>query len=66
MTTKTRPERLRQARRRAGLTQRAAADKLGVSKAAISNWERGAFNPHYTRFKEIAWLYGIPLSDLFD
>lgn len=35
-------QRLRRARQREGLTQQALADKVGVSQAAIANWENGS------------------------
>lgn len=39
------PKRLREARKQAGLTQQVLADKVGVSKNSISNYEKGASFP---------------------
>lgn len=39
--------RLRQAREQAGLTQQALADKLGVTKSAIGNYENGVSSPKW-------------------
>ena len=39
--------RLRQAREQAGLTQQAFADKLGVTKSAIGNYENGVSSPKW-------------------
>jgi transcriptional regulator with XRE-family HTH domain len=49
--------RLRRYREQAGLTQQQAADKLGVSKMAVSKWE-AASDPG-DRWPELARLYGI-------
>jgi len=38
------PERIKQLRKEAGLTQRQLADFVGVSKAAVSCWETGVRN----------------------
>lgn len=54
-------ERLQQARRNAGLTQRKLGDMLGVSGAAVSQWETGQAHPDWRntrRLREI--LYGVP------
>lgn len=39
------PKRLREARKQAGLTQQALADKVGVTINSISNYEKGASFP---------------------
>ena len=38
-------DRIRDARKAAGLTQRQLADRLGVSNTSISNWEKGLSRP---------------------
>ncbi len=38
-------DRIRDARKAAGLTQRQLADSLGVSNTSISNWEKGLSRP---------------------
>ncbi len=38
--------RLVEARRKAGLTQQALAQAVGVSRGAVSNWERFGTSPH--------------------
>ena len=40
-----------------GLTLREAADKLGVSSATLSNWERGVTFPDAVQIKNIEILY---------
>ena len=39
--------RLRQAREQAGLTQQSFADKIGVTKSAIGNYENGVSSPKW-------------------
>ena len=39
------PSRLRAARKKAGLTQQALADKVGISLVSVSNYEKGASYP---------------------
>ena len=38
---------IREARRRAGLTQRQLAERLGTSHAAVARWEKGAVTPSW-------------------
>lgn len=54
----------KEARVRAGLTQREAAEKLGITNAAISMWESGKNSPRFKRIKELAALYGVPVSEI--
>jgi DNA-binding XRE family transcriptional regulator len=46
-------EELRAARRRAGHSQREAAEKIGYDHKAISEWERGKRKPHPKTAKDI-------------
>jgi transcriptional regulator with XRE-family HTH domain len=45
---------MREARLRAGLSQRVLADRLGTSHAAISRWERGIVKPTWETVNEAA------------
>lgn len=58
-------ERLARERRRCGLTQEQVADHLGVTKAAVSKWERGASLPDMGQMPRIASLFAITLDELF-
>lgn len=40
-----------------GLTLKEAADKLGISSATLSNWERGVTYPDAVQIKNIEVLY---------
>ena len=50
------------ARHRAGLSQRALADKVGLAQSHISKIERGAVDPQTTSLVEIARVLGLELS----
>jgi transcriptional regulator with XRE-family HTH domain len=56
---------LRLHRRRAGLTQDALAERLGVSRVSVSNWESGEF-PEAQRLPAIAAELNISVGQLFD
>lgn len=61
------PNRLKTARREAGLTQKQLADLIGVGKAAVSHYEQGVIEPPLNRVillsrklnKSIDWLVGL-------
>ena len=48
----------RSARKKRGISALEAAEKLGVTDAAIYQWECGIFLPTAKRLPEIAKLYG--------
>jgi transcriptional regulator with XRE-family HTH domain len=57
-------DRLRTARRSAGLTQKQLADDLGVESVTVSRWERGVTTPSLPRLRRVAELTGTTTSDL--
>ena len=57
-------EMLKKGRREQGLTQAEAADILGVTRQAVSNWERGENIPDLEMLKKIAKLYHVRLEVL--
>lgn len=57
---------LAQARRKAGLTQEAVAEKLGVSRQTISKWELDETLPDIRQSKRLAMLYRMTLDALID
>ena len=59
-------ESLAQARKKAGLTQEAVAEKLGVSRQTISKWETDETLPDIRQSKKLASLYRITLDELVD
>lgn len=51
-------------RKRKGLSQEALAEKLGVSRQAVSKWERGESSPDTDTLIELSRLYGVSLDVL--
>ena len=58
-------ERLKEARKKKGYTQKALAEKLGLSQQNIAEWERGKRNPKMTTLQKISEALEIPVSDLY-
>lgn len=57
-------EKLQQLRKQKGLTQEALAEKLYVSRAAVSKWESGKGYPNIESLKTIAAFYSVTLDEL--
>ena len=56
--------RLAEFRKRAGLSQEQLAEKLGISRQAVSKWERSESSPDTDNLIELSKLYGVTLDDL--
>lgn len=54
----------RESRKKAGLTQMEAAKALGVTDAAVNQWESGKTMPTAKRLAEVAKLYGVTVDEL--
>ena len=52
------------ARLKSGLSQAAAAERLGVSAPSVSQWETGITQPKTDKLLEIASLYGCTVDEL--
>ena len=52
-----------QARKKAGLSQEAVAEKLGVSRQTISKWETDETVPDIYQAKRLAKLYHLSLNE---
>jgi len=57
-------ERLARRRKEAGLSQEELAMKLGVSRQAVSKWERSESSPDTNNLIALAKLYDVSLDDL--
>ena len=55
-------ERLKQARKEAGLTQLEVADRLETTQTYISKYERGALRLDIIQLLDFAKLYGKPIT----
>ena len=49
-------------RKKHGLSQEELADKLGVSRQAVSKWERSEASPDTDNLIELAKLYDISID----
>ena len=56
---------LEAARVNAGFTQVEAAQKMGVSKQTIINWEKGRIVPRIPEVEMLAKIYNIPQRNIF-
>lgn len=59
-------EKLVALRKEKGLTQSAVAEKLDVSRQAISRWESGVALPSTDNLKCLGALYGVPVDYLIN
>ncbi len=57
-------EKLQELRKRKGLTQEELAERLYVSRSAVSKWESGRGYPNIVSLKAIATLFSVTIDDL--
>ena len=57
-------ERIKAARKKAGLTQKQLGEKMGISYQAVAQWENDLRNPKIETLRAIANALGMPVSDL--
>ena len=53
------------ARVNANMTQEAAAEAMGVTRATIINWEKGKIVPGIPEIEKLSRLYKIPQDNIF-
>ena len=63
-TCRTLGEILKTHRMRCQMTQEFVAEALGVSRQAVSKWERGAADPSTSNLLALAKLFGVPAEEL--
>lgn len=56
--------RLYEFRKKSGLSQEELADKLGLSRQAVSKWERAEASPDTDNLLALAKIYGVTLDEL--
>ena len=56
--------RLYELRKQQGLSQEELAEKLGVSRQAVSKWERSEASPDTDNLIALAKIYGLTLDEL--
>lgn len=59
-------DKMQELRKSKGWSQDFLAEKLGLSRQAISKWERGESSPDTDNLIALANLYGVTLDDLLD
>ena len=52
-------EKITYCRRRSGLSQEGLAEKLGVSRQAVSKWETGEAQPEIAKLKQLSDVFGV-------
>lgn len=57
-------ERIYQFRRKSGLSQEQLAEKIGVSRQAISKWESGTSMPEFQKLLALSECFHITLDEL--
>lgn len=57
-------KKLAELRIKEGLTQDELARELGVTRQAVSKWERGVIAPSTKKLVVLSRLYGVPLDEL--
>ena len=57
-------ERLLEYRKKAGLSQEELAERIGVSRQAVSKWERAEASPDTDNLIALAEVYGVTLDEL--
>lgn len=66
MLKETFTAKLKEARKKAGLTQQEVADKLNTSQSNITKYETGALEPNIETIKKLAEIYKVSTDWLFD
>lgn len=59
-------EKLLSLRKKEGLSQESLAEKLGVTRQTISNWESGQTSPDLLQAGKISGIFKISLDELVD
>lgn len=56
-------DQIREAREQAGMTQETLAERLGVSRQAVSKWEMGNAEPSLENLSALAEILGVEFTD---
>lgn len=59
------PNRLREMREKAGITQEELAARVGVSRQTIISLEKGKYNPSITLAHSLSKIFNMTIEDLF-
>ena len=64
VTRKSLGEALKENRLRCQMTQEFVAERLGISRQAVSKWENGTSDPSTSNLLALARLYGVDAAEL--
>lgn len=56
--------RVKELRTKAGMTQKALADQLGVTVPTVSKWELGQRTPELERVFRMTLIFGVPIEEI--
>lgn len=59
-------DKIRKARKAAGMTQRQLADKINVSNTSISNWEKNLSRPDPDTIQHLCWALNVQPNYFFE
>ena len=59
-------KRLKDEREKLGMGQQTFAERIGVDKNSVCNWELGKFAPGIVNALKICKLTDVPMSDFFE
>ena len=59
-------EKIREARRKCGLSQEQLADKMSVSRSAVAKWEQGRGMPSKASLQELCKLFNLTEEELLN
>jgi len=57
-------KKIKELRKKLGLTQEALAERVGVTRLAVSNWESGKSIPKGDKLMKLAEVFGVSASEL--
>lgn len=57
--------RLKELRRKSGYTQVEIANKLGISRSSVANWEQGYRVPDFLSIKHMCRIYRVPVDFVY-
>lgn len=52
-------------REKAGITQKALANRMGIAQSTVAMWESGENAPRAKKLQELAHVLGCTVDDLF-
>ena len=59
-------QRIQELRKQTGLSQEALGEALGVSRQAVSKWERDESQPDIATLKKLADIYGVSVLEIIE